>query len=336
MILPPIGLIPKLLFGLMLLAFGATFAYMFYMPERSYAGTEQPLTDVGLQLSSRLNRHVSFLSNNIGNRSMANYDNLIRAQAYIQRQWGTAGLNVQRQDFTVGERLVANVFVEFPGKVYRDRIIVVGAHYDSDGEECPGANDNGTGVAALMELALRFVEVDPAYTVRFIAFVNEELPYFGTSSHGAVVAAKTSRQKNESLVGMLSLETIGYYTDAPKTQRYPAGLKLIYPDQGNFLAFVGDMKSGLFLRRALSIFRKHAAFPSEGLASPRWIPRVGASDHAAYWAEGYPAIMITDTANFRYPHYHLPSDTSDKIDYHKLATVTLGIEEVVRGLAKAN
>ena len=310
--------------------------YMLWMPERSYRGPFLELSAEESELSKRLLAHVTALSSDIGPRCMDSYGELIRAQAYIQRTWSQQGLEVRRQDFKVDGRVVANVYTEFPGSYNSKEILVIGAHYDTAGPSCPGANDNASGVAALLELAARFKQVTPSITVRFIAFVNEEMPYFHTEAMGSFIAARRSRERGENVVGMLSLETLGYYSDAPNSQKYPAGLSLVYPDAGDFLAFVGDLRSAPLVRRAISIFRRHTTFPSEGIAAPQSIPGIGWSDHAAYWTQGFPAIMLTDTAPFRYPDYHRDSDTPDKIDAGKLARVVTGIEEIALSLSRAN
>ena len=310
--------------------------YMVWMPERGYHGPFLPLSLEESELSQKLLAHVTKLSSDIGPRSLANYGELIRAQAYIQRTWSQEGLDVRRQDFKVDGKVVANVYTEFPGSYNSKEILVVGAHYDTVGDSCPGADDNGTGVAALLELALRFKQVTPAITVRFVAFVNEEMPYFRTEAMGSYLAARRSKDRGENVVAMISLETLGYYSDLPGSQKYPAGLSLFYPERGDFLAFVGDLRSANLVRRAISIFRRHTTFPSEGIAAPQAIPGIGWSDHAAYWTQGFPAIMLTDTAPFRYPDYHRDTDTADKIDPDKLARVVFGIEEIVHGMSRAN
>ena len=150
--------------------------------------------------------------------------------------------------------------------------------------------------------------------VRFVAFVNEEPPWFQTEEMGSLVYARRVKKQGERIVAMLALETIGCYSDLPKSQHYPAPFSLFYPDTGNFIAFVGNMDNAPWVKQLLTAFRRHAQFPSEGAALWEWIPGVAWSDHWSFWKEGYPAVMITDTAPNRYPYYHTGADTPDKVD----------------------
>jgi Zn-dependent M28 family amino/carboxypeptidase len=211
-------------------------------------------------------------------------------------------------------------------------IVVVGAHYDSV-MGSPGANDNASGVAALLELAKEFCAAGPRRTLRLVAFVNEEPPFFKTGEMGSLVYARAARAQGEKIVAMVSLETIGYYSEAEGSQEFPfPPLRLLYPTRGNFVAFVGNFASRRLLRRSLAAFREAGAFPAEGLVAPEWLVGVDWSDHWSFWRSGYPAIMITDTAPFRYQHYHSRADTPDKLDYGALARVTTGLREMVEVL----
>ena len=134
---------------------------------------------------------------------------------------------------------------------------------------------------------------------------------------------------------MFSLETMGFYSDQSKSQMYPFPLNLIYPNRGNFIAFVGNIGSGYLLRDAISSFRKHAQIPSEGAVLPAWIPGVGWSDQWSFWQEGYPGIMVTDTATYRYPHYHTENDTTDKIDFDQFVHVVSSLAQVITELDSA-
>ena len=172
-----------------------------------------------------------------------------------------------------------------------------------------------------------------ARTVRLVAFVNEEPPFCHTDLMGSRVYARRCRARDENVVAMLSLETIGFYVDEPGSQKYPFPFSLFYPDTGNFVGFVGNLGSRSLTRRSIRAFRESTDFPSEGLAAPGWIPGIGWSDHWSFWQEGYPGVMITDTAPFRYPHYHTPQDTPDRIDYDRFARVVMGVSGVVEALA---
>jgi Zn-dependent M28 family amino/carboxypeptidase len=199
----------------------------------------------------------------------------------------------------------------------------------------PGANDNASGVSALLELARILAPATLSRTVRWVAFVNEEPPFFQTGAMGSWVSSRASRLHGETITAMISLETIGCYDSRARTQRYPFPFSLFYPDVGNFIGFVGNLKSRALVRQCVRSFRRHAAFPSQGVAAPGWLTGIGWSDHWAFWQEGYPAIMITDTALFRYVHYHEPTDTPEKIDYDSMARVVSGLSGMVKDLADA-
>ena len=211
--------------------------------------------------------------------------------------------------------------------------MVIGAHYDTV-YDCPGADDNTSGIAALLELARALKDSHPARTVRFVAFVNEEPPWFQTDDMGSLVYAEQAHKLKENIVAAISIETIGMYSDAEGSQEYPAGFKSLYPSKGNFIAFVGDLGSRSLVRQAVRSFREVTKFPSEGSAAPGAIPGVGWSDHWSFWQEGYPAIMVTDTAPFRNVNYHRPTDTPETLDYDSMARVVHGLVGVVADLGK--
>lgn len=281
----------------------------------------------------RLRAHVEMLAGTIGERNIWRYDALQRAAEYIERTLASEGYAPRRQTYDVSKLPVSNVEATRTGASRRDEVLVVGAHYDSV-TGCPGANDNATGVAAMLELAQRFAARRPARTVRFVAFVNEEPPFFKGPQMGSVVYASAAKQRGDRIVGMLSLETMGYYSDERGSQQYPAPIALLYPDVGNFIGFVSNVGSARLLMTARRAFKRHTAFPLQSAAVPDAIPGVGWSDHWSFWQAGYAAMMVTDTAPFRYPWYHTPHDTPDKIDYHRLGHLVDGLEAVVAALAR--
>ena len=224
-----------------------------------------------------------------------------------------------------------NVEAEIPGKTRPGEIVVVGAHYDTV-VGTPGANDNTSGVAATLALARRFSKLENDRTLRFVAFVNEEPPYFQTDQMGSRVYARQCRQQGDNIVAMVSLETLGWYDDRPDSQNYPPPFGLLYPSTGNFIGFIGNTASRDLVRQAIGTFRQNEQFPSEGAALPEAIPGVGFSDQWSFWQEQYPAIMVTDTALFRYPHYHHAEDTIDKVDFNRMSRVVRGLEKVIAEL----
>jgi hypothetical protein len=282
-------------------------------------------------LRAELKGDVEMIAGQIGERNMLRYKQLNSAADFIEGSFSRAGLAPQRISYELDGRACHNIETEIRGA--RPEVIVIGAHYDSV-VGSPGANDNGSGVAALLALARRFVGKTTASTLRFVAFVNEEPPYFQTSQMGSFVYASRCKARSDIISAMISLETIGYFSDTPHSQRYPApGLGVFYPKVGNFIGFVGNVQSRALLQHAMSIFRAQAKLPSEGAALPALIPGVAWSDQWSFWQHGYPGIMITDTAPFRYPHYHSTSDTPDKLDYDRFALVVSGMEKVIDDLA---
>jgi Zn-dependent M28 family amino/carboxypeptidase len=306
---------------------------MIPMPGSSFCGPLPALSTPEAALAAELRKDVDVLARRIGNRNHAAFPQLEAAAAYIETRFRDGGYaDVRRETFPVGGRTFANLSVEIRGTSTPSEIVLVGGHYDSVAG-CPGANDNASGTAGVLALAARFARTSPARTLRFVAFVNEEPPHFQTSDMGSRVCARNCRARGEDVVAMLSLETIAFYSDAPGSQRYPAPLSLFYPSTGDFIAFVGNLGSGGLVRRAIRAFRRTTSFPSEGAALPGFLPGVGWSDHWAFWEEGYLSIMVTDTAPFRYPHYHTTEDTPDKLDYERCARVVHGLREVVADLS---
>jgi Zn-dependent M28 family amino/carboxypeptidase len=292
------------------------------MPGSSHAGPLPPLSDEERALAERLRRHVFTLAK--GERNT----DLETPARYIAGAFAAHGLEAKLQRFQSGGRTVSNIEVSPPGNA----LVVVGAHYDTV-PGSPGADDNASGVAALIELAgLVGKERLP---IRFVAFANEELPYFMGPEMGSWVSARRSREQAEPLRGMLSLEMLGCYRDEPGSQRYPPPLSFIYPDSGNFIAFVGDVGARALVHDAIRSFRSNAKFPSEGVAAPAFVPGIMRSDHASFRDLGFPAMMVTDTAYNRNRHYHRASDTPETLDYERLARVTLGLAAVLRDLARA-
>ena len=221
---------------------------------------------------------------------------------------------------------------EIRGIIHPAEVVIVGAHYDT-AKGTPGADDNASGVAATLALARIFSKSKTDRTLRFVAFVNEERPYFHTEKMGSLVYARQCKKQGDNIVAMLSLEMLGYYSDSPVSQKYPQPFGVLYPTTGNFVSFIGNPASGDLVRRVVGTFRKKERFPSEGAIVPELIRGVGFSDHWSFWQEGYPAVMVTDTAMFRYPHYHELEDTIDKMNFNRMARVVRGLETVIAELA---
>lgn len=304
---------------------------MIRMPGQSFRGSAPPLGPEEKVLRAELVAGVQKLGGEIGERNLARYPKLQAAASYIEDELIKAGWRVRRDEYEVQGKKCANLEAELSG--VSPEIVLIGAHYDSV-FGAPGANDNGSGVAALLALARRFTGQPNEQTLRFVAFVNEEPGYFQSAQMGSFVYAGRCRQHGDRIRAMISLETIGYFSQQPGSQHYPMpGLGLLYPRTGNYIGFVSNVASRKLLRNAIGEFRREARVPSEGAALPAMIPGVGWSDQWSFWQYGYPGIMVTDTAPFRYPHYHKPSDTPDKLDYDTMTRVVVGMEKVIHHLA---
>lgn len=305
--------------------------YMVKVPGVSFSGALEPLPAEEEVIAGNLRRHVAAIAG--GERNVFAPAALEAAARYIERAFAESGYAVAAQRFRSGPAEARNLEVEVAGEARRDEIIVVGAHYDSV-SGAPGANDNASGVAAVLELARLFRGAQPARTLRFVAFVNEEPPFYRSEAMGSRHYARRSRRLGERVVAMFSLETVGYYADAAGSQRYPFPLGFFYPSRGNFIAFVSNLGSRALLHESIAGFRRHARIPSEGVAAPGFVPGVDWSDHWSFWKAGYPALMVTDTAFYRYPHYHGAQDTPDKVDYPRLARVVSGLHGMLCDLVR--
>jgi Zn-dependent M28 family amino/carboxypeptidase len=317
-------------FAVLILLLVIALIWMTSTPGKSHSG---PVGIPAQSLINELERSVTTLARTIGERNAFHPDKLVSAQLWLTDQFRSASLTPAFETFTASSVNCTNVIATLTGTTRPSEIVVIGAHYDSV-TGSPGANDNATGVAAMLALARRFATTKPARTLRFVAFVNEEPPFFETDQMGSRVHARASKERGDDIVAMLSLETLGCYTEADDSQRYPSPLlKLVYPARGNFVTFVSDLGSRSLMRRTIRTFREHARIPSEGGAFPAAVPGVGWSDHRSFWLEGWPAVMVTDTALFRDPHYHLRTDDVAHVDFTRLALVVEGLEAVVADLA---
>jgi len=302
------------------------------MPLRSYAGAPPQLNNEEMELRDRLLAEATYLSVNMGDRSLLRPQSLRATTDYLSSCLRGEGYTVVEHPYSVLGQTVINIEATLAGTDSALGQVILGAHYDSVAGTV-GANDNGTGVAAVLEIARAMRQMRFKRTVRFVFFVNEEPPYFQTASMGSRVYAHQLRQDGVPVSAMLSLETIGFYSDEPGSQDYPPVLSLFYPSKGNFIAFVGNTDSGGLVRESVRDFREFTRFPSEGIAAPSHWLGIGWSDQWSFWQEGYPGIMVTDTALFRYHDYHTPSDTVDKVNFDRAARVVEGVGKVAERLA---
>lgn len=323
----------------------------FKMPGESWHDALQAPTPELERLSASLKGDVESICA-LGPRNFESYANMRKGADLIETKFKEAGLAPYRVDYRAkpaffarmrgatkesGKLEFSNVMAEIKGRELPDEIIVVGAHYDSvPFSGSLGADDNISGVAATLALARRFAQKPCRRTLRFIAFANEEPPFFWTDDMGSRVCAKRSAAAKERIVAMLTPECVGYYSDDPGSQSYPYPVSLfssLKTDKGDFIAFVGNASSSKLVKDCVGIFRERCKFPSDGAAVPFLIPGVGWSDHWSYAKEGYPALMVTDTAFLRNRNYHTNHDDPAKLDYSRMAVVVDGLGEVIGELA---
>lgn len=333
------------------LGLGACVHGMVSMPGESFAGAPPPLDEGGRALAEQVSADVRRLAVDIGERNVSRKPEALAAAAsFVELQLRGMGYTVDKQRFeaqrfapryaarrpepAVGHP-VENLVAERRGKGRASEIVVVGAHYDS-AEGTPGADDNASGVAAALALARAFAVRAPERTVRFVFFVNEEPPWFEGPHMGSDVYAAHCRARGDDVVAMFSLETLGFFSDAPGSQQYPFPFSLVYPSTGTFVGFVGDLSSQRLVHEAVRRFREHATVASEGASVPGSIEGIGWSDHAAFWRHGYRAVMVTDTAPFRNPHYHEPTDLPPTLDVERLVRTVQGLDAMIVDLAASD
>jgi Zn-dependent M28 family amino/carboxypeptidase len=283
-------------------------------------------------LIRRLDTHLNTLTRTIGERSVRRPENLERSAAYIAAQFDASGLPVERQPYRYRSLTVSNVAARLGAPADSGRHLVVGAHYDSVAGTV-GADDNASAVAVLLETArgLRALTTGetPSSAITFVAFALEEPPTYGTRHMGSRVFAAEAHRKKMPIDAMICLEMVGYTCPQIGCQQYPLPLRWRdYPKTGSFIGVIGNLKSWAFTRELCASFRRNPHLPVVGLTVPfnGWIlPAVRLSDHASFWRYGYRAVMLTDTAFFRNPHYHLPSDTMETLDLDFMAELVLSL-----------
>lgn len=285
-----------------------------------------------LTLATELREHVNALAGDIGERNLTCIHALHSAASYIHAAWTAQGHTVERQRYLVAGQPVENLVLEVAGTDRPHEIVVMGAHYDS-AIGSPGADDNASGVAALLALSRDLATTAMSCTLRLVAFVNEEPPCFGTDRMGSLVYARRCKERSEHIGAMVCLESIGYFSKERGSQAYPFPLGLLHPDTGSFIAVVGNLASRALVKRLATCMRSEGLPRCEACALPAWVPGVALSDHASFWRMGYRAAMVTDTAPFRNPHYHRESDTPLTLDYLSLAHTVRGLSHAMKTLA---
>lgn len=284
------------------------------------------------ELEKNLKEHVYILSSEIGSRNVnTQYIQLNEAKKYISDKLLSWGYVVKFQNYDVYGKEVSNIIAEKANTNPNEEIIIIGAHYDS----CynPGANDNASGVATVLELARWFKDRNTKKNIRFITFVNEEPPFFHTPFMGSSIYAKKLHTDNEKIGAIIIFEMVGRYSNKLFSQRYPPFLGFFYPNRANFIGIVGNIKSRNLVKKVREIFKKKSSFPVVGIAAPKFVNGIDFSDHWSFWQEGYEAIMMTDTAFFRSNTYHQQSDTHETLDYTQMGEVVNVMSKVLKELS---
>ena len=293
---------------------------------RSRAARSPVSAPVADGMPGRLESHVRRLCEDLYPRDAGHPENLDRAAAWIRGELERAGGRTSEQPYPVQGETYRNVIAAF-GPDTEERI-VVGAHYDTAGA-LPGADDNASGVAGLIELA-GLLGKTPRTRVELVAYSTEEPPWFGSRSMGSAIHAGSLAERRARVRAMICLEMIGCFRDEPGSQRFPApGFGLVYPSRGNFILVTGKTDQGALVKRVKNAMGKATPLPVESLVAPAAVPGVDLSDHRNYWAHGYPAVMITDTAFYRNDNYHTAADTPETLDYRRMAMVVQGVHAAV-------
>ena len=289
---------------------------------RLFVKAKPKANDEDIFLSQRLKHHVLSLSDYIGERNIfAKYDNLDKAAEYIIKTFRDYGYPVQIQDYIAYNKISKNIIATKPGKDNQKDILVIGAHYDSV-LGSPGADDNASGMAVLLEMAKSLKESQTKQTIKFIAFVNEEPPFFKSKDMGSLNYINECLKNKEQIKEAVILESVGFYSSQLYSQKYPPLFGFFYPARANFIALVSNFKSRHLLKTLKRQFIKNSTLNLETISTFDFVPGVDFSDNWSFWQKGIPAIMVTDTAFYRNPYYHTANDTAEKLDYDFMTVLT--------------
>jgi len=274
------------------------------------------------RITENLYKHVEYLSVKIGERHLWKENSISKAADYIVSEFQNSGYSVQRQTYSCYGKRVSNLIVEKLG--FEDRVAVIGAHYDTV-PGTPGADDNASAVAGLLELARLHRGSSNKKRLIFVAFVNEEPPFFGSHNMGSMVYAKHMKDQGLAVDVMISLEMIGYFRHEP-IQRYPLPcMRFFYPKTADFIGVVGNFHSSKYVSFLKRGIRRHSAIDARSLTAPEYLGGISLSDNSSFWRYGYRAVMVTDTSFFRNKHYHQETDTIDTLDFKSMTEVVKGL-----------
>ena len=318
----------SLLAGLALVAVSLGMAHWYMLEcEGSWDGPvlEDSIKERVAALEEHIRADVSYLADTIGPRNPPHHEALERTSRWIVERWRAQGYRVGEQRFLVEGKSCRNLEIEIPGRLRPDEIVLVTAQYDT-WPDSPGANNNGSGTAVLLQLSDLLKDGDLDRTLRLVAFTTQEPPYSGTDAQGSRVYAQRSFDRGEDIRVMLSMDAIGIYRHEPGSQRLPFPFRLFYPDRGDFLGFIANLSSRRYVVEATRGFKKGSSFPIQAGSVPWWVKGASWSDHASFWRLGYAGIQITDTGAFRSPATHTTElDTVDHLDFVALARITVGM-----------
>lgn len=281
-------------------------------------------------LRRKLHRHVLVLSDEIGPRNLTHYSCLNKAAEYIADEMRSAHGNFSSEDYLCNKKHVSNLIFEKRGRDIPDNILLIGAHYDTV-MESPGADDNATGIAALLEIIHLLDDYANSQTLRFVAFTLEEPPHFGTDMMGSRYHARHAFEKKENIIGMIAFEMLGYFIEKKRSQKYPIStMAQKYPTTGDFLAVLGNNQSELLAKKAAKFMREPSLLEIGSFVPYNHIPGNELSDHSSFWHYNYPAVMVTDTAFYRNPNYHEITDTIDQLNFRYFAKAVFSLAHMIK------
>lgn len=310
-----------------LLVISFLFSYWYMVKcEGSWNGVpleRQRIADLN-HIRQELESDIYFMSVTLGPRNAFSYERLRQCAAWIKKRWESQGYAVKSHTFSIQGQDYENLEIEIKGRKSPTEIVIVSAQYDTL-PDSPGANNNASGVAVLLQLSNLLKNYSPDRTLRLINFVNEEDPFFGTEWMGSFTYAEDVYKRNENIKIMLSIDSIGIYKDEPGSQKLPFPFSVFYPDRGNFLAFIGDFDSRTYMIRATKGFKKGSSFPIKAGVVPKWVKGAAWSDHSSFWKFGFAGMQITDTGAFRSPYHTTAEDTMEKIDIEALSRIVMGM-----------
>lgn len=276
-----------------------------------------------------LHRHVDMLSNEFGPRNPQQYAALTRTAAYIEQEMRRCSSTIILQNFELDQKAYSNLTFEKVGRTRSDEIIVIGAHYDTV-LNSPGADDNASGIAGLLELCRLLQAYENHRTIRFVAFTLEEPPFFATENMGSHIYANACRQKGENIVCMIALEMLGYYSRQKNSQRVPFALpNSKYSRRADFIAVIGNAASQQITHQIAEYLRQPLLIKAEAYIPHSYSADIELSDHASFWKQNYPAVMVTDTAFYRNPNYHEPTDTIATLNFRYFTRVVFSLSQAL-------